>query len=107
MQGVHLFLQLSFAIHKIIQFNSDLRGASKIEKVVQGAPLSSTYSNFILSGYSAGLVLIIIRIGYSMAASMASDYVEPQFYSHTPNMIGTGQVLVLFSKYFYTKIYEA
>ena len=56
------------------------------------------------SGYSAGLVLIIIRIKYSMAASMASDYVEPQFYSHTPDMIGTEPALVLFSKYFYTKI---
>ena len=32
-----------------------------------------TYSNFILGGYSAGLVLIVIRIMYSMAASMASD----------------------------------
>ena len=32
-----------------------------------------TYSNFILSGYSAGLVLIVIRIMYSMSASMASD----------------------------------
>ena len=60
---------------------------------------------FILSGYSAGLVLIVIRIMYSMAASMASNYVEPQFYSHTPDMIGTEPALVLFSKYFYTKIY--
>ena len=55
---------------------------------------------FILSGYSAGLVLIIIWIKYSMAASMASDYVEPQFYSHTPDMIGTEPAFVLFSKYF-------
>ena len=31
------------------------------------------YSNFILSEYSAGLVLIVIRIMYSMAASMASE----------------------------------
>ena len=64
-----------------------------------------TYSNFIFSWYLAGLVLIIIRIKYSMAASMASDYVEPQFYSHTPDMIGTEPALVLFAKYFYTKIY--
>ena len=28
---------------------------------------------FILGGYSAGLVLIVIRIMYSIAASMASD----------------------------------
>ena len=64
-----------------------------------------TYSNFNLNGYGAGLVLIIIRIKYSMAASMASDYVEPQCYSHTPDMIGTELALVPFSKYFYTKIY--
>ena len=38
-----------------------------------------TYSDFILNGSSAGLMLIIIRIKYSMTASMASDYVEPQF----------------------------
>ena len=30
-----------------------------------------------------------------MTASMASDYVEPQFYSHTPDMIGTEPALVL------------
>ena len=42
MPGVYLFLQLSFAIQKIIQFHSDLRGGSKIEKVDQGAPLSPT-----------------------------------------------------------------
>ena len=46
MPGVYLFLQLSFAMQKIIQFHSDLGGSSKIEKVVQGAPLSpSTISN--------------------------------------------------------------
>ena len=64
-----------------------------------------TDSNFILSGYSADLVLIIIRIKCLIAASMASDFVEPQFYSHTPDMIVTDPALVLFSKYFYTKIY--
>ena len=32
-----------------------------------------TYINFILSGYSAGLLLIVIWIMYSMAASMASE----------------------------------
>ena len=42
MPGVYLFSQLSFAIQKIIQFHSDLRGGSKIEKVDQGAPLSPT-----------------------------------------------------------------
>ena len=53
----------------------------------------------------AGLVLIVIWIMYSMAASMALDNVKPQFYSHTPDMIGTEPGLVLFSKYFYTTIY--
>ena len=33
---------------------------------------------------------------YSMAASVASDKVEPQFYSHTPDMIDTEPALVLF-----------
>ena len=48
-------------------------------------------------------MLIVIRIMYSMTDSMASDYVEPQFYSHTPDMIGTEPGLVLFSKYFTQK----
>ena len=45
MPGVYLFLRLSFAMQKIIQFHSDLGGGSKIEKVVQGAPLSPRTKN--------------------------------------------------------------
>ena len=40
MPGYNLFLQLSFAIQKIIQFYSDLTGGRKIENIVQCAPLS-------------------------------------------------------------------
>ena len=40
MPGCYLLLQLLFAIQKIIQFHSDLRGGWKIEKLGQGAPLS-------------------------------------------------------------------
>ena len=43
----YLFLQLSFAMQNIIQFHSDLEGGSKIEKVVQGAPLSAICENIL------------------------------------------------------------
>ena len=38
-----------------------------IHTYIQYTHTVHTYSNFILSGYSAGLVLIVIRIMYSMA----------------------------------------
>ena len=44
MPGCYFFVQLSFAIQKIIQFLSDMRGGWKIEITVQGAPLSPTHS---------------------------------------------------------------
>ena len=43
MPKFYIFLQLSFAMQNIIQLYSDLGGGSKIEKVVQGAPLSPTF----------------------------------------------------------------
>ena len=43
-----------------------------------------TYSNSILGGYSAGLVLIVIRIMYSMA-SMASEAQIKLSHNFTPD----------------------